>query len=227
MIVDDEQPSHQVLEQYILKSSQLTLVAKCRNALEAFAKLEQHTIDLIFLDIEMPLVNGLTFLRTLKHPPHVILTTAYSEHALEGFDLNVVDYLLKPYSFERFTKAVQKVKLLKDASENKSNVEITYLLIKEKGGLMKIAHSGIIYIEASGDYMKIVTQQGQHLVHLTMKSLEEDLPKDKFVRTHKSYIVALGQIKVLKTDSLLISGNVEIPVSANYKEIVENAFKSK
>ena len=227
MIVDDEQPSHQVLEQYILKSSQLTLVAKCRNALEAFAKMEQHTIDLIFLDIEMPLVNGLTFLRTLKHPPHVILTTAYSEHALEGFDLNVADYLLKPYSFERFTKAVQKVKLLKDASENKSNVEITYLLIKEKGGLMKIAHQDLIYIEASGDYMKIVTQQGQHLVHLTMKSLEEDLPKDKFVRTHKSYIVALGQIKVLKTDSLLISGNVEIPVSANYKEIVENAFKSK
>ncbi|MFT3827010.1 MAG: LytTR family DNA-binding domain-containing protein [Chitinophagaceae bacterium] len=230
LIADDELIAHQILEQYIMQTPGLTLVAKCRNALEAFSKLEQHAIDLIFLDIEMPLVNGVAFLRTLNvpNPPKVIFTTAYAEYALEGYELGVVDYLLKPFSFDRFTKAVEKARLaLNKPAEQKAPAEETgFLVIKEKGGLMKIAYDEILYVEASRDYMKIVTTLRQHLVHLTMKKLEELLPVDKFIRTHKSYIVSLAQIRQLKPDNLLLSNNISIPVSVNYKEEVVARFTS-
>ena len=230
LIADDELIAHQILEQYIMQTPGLTLVAKCRNALEAFAKLEQHSIDLVFLDIEMPLVNGVAFLRTLNipNPPKVIFTTAYAEYALEGYELNVVDYLLKPFSFERFTKAVEKAKqsLQKLAEIQTPPEDNNYLVIKEKGGLMKIPYHEILYIEASRDYMKIVTIVRQYLVHLTMKKLEELLPVERFIRTHKGYIVALAQIKQLKSDNLLLSNNVSIPVSINYKEEVVARFSS-
>ncbi|MFL9485625.1 LytR/AlgR family response regulator transcription factor [Chitinophagaceae bacterium LWZ2-11] len=228
MIADDELPAHDILENYILRTEGLTLVAKCRNALEAFAKLEQQSIDLIFLDIEMPLVNGVTFLKTLTDPPKVIFTTAYSNYALDGYELNVVDYLLKPFSYDRFTKAVNKVKqslgstIEKQETGDDSNA---FLMIKEREGLIKIAYDDIIYIEASKDYMKVFTPSKQYLVHLTMKKLEEDLPKEKFVRAHKSYIVALKQIKLLKPDSLLLADNIDIPVSSNYKDAVMESFK--
>jgi two-component system response regulator LytT len=227
LIADDELMAHQILEQYIVQTPGLVLIAKCRNALEAFAKLEQHAIDLIFLDIEMPLVNGITFLKTLTNPPKVIFTTAYTDYALQGFELNVVDYLLKPFSYERFDKAIEKVKQsLQPAATVKDMEEAGhYLLAKEKEGLMKIAYDDIYYIEASRDYMKIFTASGQHLVHFTMKKLEELLPGDKFIRTHKSFIVALKQIKLLKPDNIVLMNKVNIPVSGNYSEMVMGKFK--
>jgi len=226
LIADDELMAHQILEQYILQTPGLLLVAKCRNALEAFAKLEQHAIDLIFLDIEMPLVNGITFLKTLTSPPRVIFTTAYANYALEGYDLNVTDYLLKPFSYDRFVKAVDKVKqLLQPAvAQPAGRADNEFLLIKEKEGLMKIAFADIIHIEASRDYMKVFTQTGHYLVHQTMKKLEELLPGDRFVRTHKSFIVAIGQIKLLKPDGVVLMNKVEVPVSANYAEGVKEKF---
>ena len=227
LIADDELMAHQILEQYILQTPGLLLVAKCRNALEAFAKLEQHAIDLIFLDIEMPLVNGIAFLKMLTNPPKVIFTTAYADYALEGYDLNVTDYLLKPFSYARFVKAVDKVKQLLQppAGPTETNDENDYLLVKEKEGLMKIAHADIYYIEASRDYMKIFTANGHHLVHLTMKKLEELLPASQFIRTHKSFIVALRQIKSLKPDNIVLANKVNVPVSANYTEMVMERFK--
>lgn len=227
LIADDELMAHQILEQYILQTPDLVLVAKCRNALEAFAKLEQHAIDLIFLDIEMPLVNGITFLKTLSNPPKVIFTTAYANYALEGYDLNVTDYLLKPFSYDRFLKAVEKVKQLLQppASAAMTTDDQEYLLVKEKDGLMKIAHSDIFYIEASRDYMKIFTAHGHHLVHLTMKKLEELLPASEFVRTHKSFIVALRHIRSLKPDNIVLANKVNVPVSAGYSEQVMERFK--
>lgn len=227
LIADDELIAHQILEQYILQTPGLLLVAKCRNALEAFAKLEQHTIDLIFLDIEMPLVNGITFLKTLSNPPRVIFTTAYANYALEGYDLNVTDYLLKPFSYERFSKAIDKVRqlLYTHPGNTEASDEQDYLLIKEKEGLMKIAHADIVYVEASRDYMKIFTVQGSHLVHLTMKKLEELLPASQFVRTHKSFMVALRQIKSLKPDNVVLANKVNVPVSAGYSEQVMERFK--
>jgi len=225
LIADDEVMAHQILEQYIMQTPGLLLIAKCRNALEAFAKLEQHAIDLIFLDIEMPLVTGITFLKTLTNPPKVIFTTAYADYALESYELNVVDYLLKPFSYERFNKAVEKVKQLTVQNIHTPD-ERRYLVIKEKEGLLKIPYEEVLYIEASKDYMKIFTTSRQYLTHLTMKKLEELLPAQLFIRTHKSFIVALKQIKLLKTDSLVLANNATIPVSLSYKEEVMRKFRS-
>lgn len=227
LICDDELIAHQILEAYILRTPGLVLVAKCRNALEAFAKLEQQSIDLIFLDIEMPLVNGINFLKTLTDPPKVIFTTAYAEHALESYELNAVDYLLKPFSPERFAKAIEKARALigHTGAPEKGNDEGA-LMIKEKEGLIRVKHDQILYIEASKDYMKIVTADKPYLVHITMKKLEESLPAEQFVRTHKSYMVALKAIRLLKPDELVLTNNAVIPVSVNYRELVTEKFKA-
>jgi DNA-binding LytR/AlgR family response regulator len=230
LIVDDEIIAHQILEHYITQSPDLTLVAKCRNALEAFAMLEKHQIDLIFLDIEMPLVNGLSFLKTLTTRPAVILTTAYAEYALEGYELDVVDYLLKPFSSSRFTKAVDKLRARLSPQEPTQNTTQTsptltgHLVIKERSGLIKVSYEDIIAIEASRDYMKIITPAQPHLVHITMRQLEEELPPSHFVRTHKSYIVSIPHVRIVRTESVLLSNNTEIPVSPNYKERLLAAF---
>ncbi|PZR25237.1 MAG: DNA-binding response regulator [Citrobacter freundii] len=225
LITDDEVIAQQILEKYILQTDGLTLVAKCRNAMEAFAKLEQHQIDLMFLDIEMPLVNGVAFLKTLTNPPKVIFTTAYAEYALQGYELNVVDYLLKPFSYDRFLQAVNKVKQIvpvPDQDETRDGVE--HLVIKEKEGLLKIPFADILYIEGSRDYMKIYTTGRQYLVHLTMKKLEEILPSTQFIRTHKSYIVSLNKIRAVRTAELVLGEQTIIPVSPNYKEQVVKSF---
>lgn len=229
LIADDEVIAHQILEQYILQTPGLVLVGNCRNALEVYSRLEQQPVDLLFLDIEMPLLNGINFLKTLSAPPKVILTTAYAAYALEGYELNVVDYLLKPFSFERFSKAVDKVQVQPLATVVPvvaSLVEKASLLIKEKEGWLKIAHADILYIEASRDYMKIFTAERQYLTHLTMKRLEEVLPAGEFVRTHKSYMVALGQIRSVKTDNLLLGNEVNIPVSDSYRAEVMERFRN-
>lgn len=224
LIVDDEQIAQQIVEQYIMKTPELTLVAKCRNALEAFAKLEQHSIDLIFLDIEMPLVNGLTFLQTLTKPPKVIFTTAYLNYAVQAFDLDVIDYLLKPFSYERFLKAVKKMK--ESAVVATENNHDGHLLVKEKGGLIKVPYSQIIFIKASKDYVKIVTSDQQYLASFTMKNLEEQLPSGKFVRIHKSYIAGLRHIKMIKTDEVIMEASHVLPLSINYKENLLTVFRS-
>jgi DNA-binding LytR/AlgR family response regulator len=225
LIADDEVIAHQILEQYILRTEGLTLVAKCRNALEAFARLQQQKVDLIFLDIEMPLVNGIQFLKTLPDPPGVILTTAYAEYALQGYELNVVDYLLKPFSYERFAQAIGKVRVsgMGDAPPVVAP-EANFLLVKEKEGLLKIAYTDICYIEGSGDYMKIITAERRYLVHLTMKRLVELLPPELFIRTHKSYIVSVPRIRVVRTGELVMADQRVIPVSDHYKEEVARRF---
>jgi DNA-binding LytR/AlgR family response regulator len=236
LIADDEVIAHQILEQYILQTEGLTLVAKCRNAMEAFAKLQQHKVDLIFLDIDMPLVNGITFLKTLSDPPRVIFTTAYAEYALQGYELNVVDYLLKPFSYQRFFQAVGKVKALTTfhssdpagapgpANQENPGPGGEHLVVKEKEGFLKIAFADILYIEGSRDYVRIVTGARRHLVHLTMRRLEELLPAGKFIRTHKSYIVAVGKIRIVRTGELVLSDLQVIPVSGHYKEDVLKSF---
>jgi two-component system, LytTR family, response regulator LytT len=225
LITDDEVIAQQILEKYILQTEGLTLVAKCRNAMEAFAKLEQHQVDLIFLDIEMPLVNGVAFLKTLTNPPRVIFTTAYADYALQGYELNVVDYLLKPFSYDRFLQAVNKVKqALPVASQDGVTESAEHLIVKEKEGLLKIPFAEIVYIEASRDYMKIFTPGRQYLVHLTMKKLEEILPPAKFIRTHKSYIVSLSKIRAVRPAELVMGDQMVIPISPNFKEQVMKSF---
>lgn len=225
LIVDDELIAQQIVEQYILQTPGLALVAKSRNALEAFAKLEQHPIDLMFLDIEMPLVNGLSFLRTLTNRPRVIFTTAYPDYAVHAFDLDVVDYLLKPFSYERFLKAVAKVNLVSPPDEETESKE-GHLLVKEKGGLIKIPYSRIIYIQAAKDYVKIVTKEQQYLGSFTMKGLEDSLPAGMFIRIHKSFIVALEQVKMIKADTVITAEKHSLPLSVNYKENLLALFRS-
>lgn len=227
LIVDDEVIAHQILEQYILRTEGLTLMGKCRNAIEAMAKMEQHQVDLVFLDIEMPLVNGINFLKALTAPPKVIFTTAYAEYALQGYELNVVDYLLKPFSYDRFAQAVNKIKQQLPAAakeEEKNEDQPEHLIVKEKEGLLKIAYADILYIEGSRDYMKIVTQGRQYLIHLTMKKLEALLPVSRFIRTHKSYIVSVPHIRVVRPNEVMLTNQQLIPVSVNYKEQVVKSF---
>lgn len=227
LIVDDEVIAHQILEQYIIQTEGLTLIGKCRNAIEAMARMEQQQADLIFLDIEMPLVTGITFLKALTRPPKVIFTTAYAEYALQGYELNVVDYLLKPFSYDRFAQAVQKVKQQLEPVKEVTAPEPAaqeYLMVKEKDGLLKVPFAEILFIEGSRDYMKIVTAQKQYLLHMTMKKLEELLPPARFVRTHKSYIVSVADIKIVKPAELLLANMQAIPISPNYKEQVMQCF---
>ena len=213
LIVDDEAIARQILEQYVLQTPGLSLLGTCRNAMEAFTKLGQYEVDLLFLDIEMPLVNGLDFIRKLANPPKVILTTAYPQYAVDAFALNAVDYLLKPFSLERFQQAVEKVK-----SYPKPDGEAPHLMIRENNSLIKLTQQDIIYLKASKDYVKIITTIKTHLISSTMKSLEETLPPTQFVRIHKSYIVNLRQIQAIKPAEVIMSNKEVLPVSPNFKE---------
>lgn len=225
IIVDDEPLAQEVLENYVQRiGGELNLVKKCNNALDAFQSLHNERIDLLFLDIQMPVIDGLSFLKSLKNPPAVILTTAYPNHAIEGFDLDVVDYLLKPISFERFLKAVNKVieqrKVMSNAEGNTD-----YMFVKVDSKLVKINYADIIYIEGMKDYLKIFVKERPLVVHQTMKKIEDLLPRNKFIRVHKSYIVAISAVNSIVGNFIEINGK-EIPIGANYKEhLLKLVFK--
>jgi len=221
IIVDDEQLVRDLLEDNIRQIPFLQLVNTCKNALEAADVLQTEKVDLIFLDIQMARLNGLQFLQSLNEPPLVILVTAYEKYALEGFDLNVVDYVLKPFSFERLLKAINranelfKLKQIKAVSTNKApdffvNAEYT---------LVKIVVSDIEYIEGLKDYIKIHLSSSPKpvLTHMTIKAIEEKLPSGAFIRTHKSFLAAAGKITTVKRDFVCIKEK-EIPIGEFYKE---------
>lgn len=229
LIIDDEPLAQDVLETYISKFPQINLVAKCLNAIEANEWMKSHSIDLIFLDIQMPMISGIDFLKTLKNPPLVIITTAYPNHALEGFELNVLDYLLKPISMERFIKAINKAFDLhqlqrKNQTQEKVNTEKEpedYFFVKADKKLIKINHNEIIYIEGLKDYV-IIRMENQRVITLqTMKSLEEKLPILKFKRIHRSYIVNIDQINAILGNMVeVLEKNVPklLPVGKNYRD---------
>lgn len=240
LIVDDEPLAQEVLAAHIAKIPSLNLVQKCGNAMEAFEALHKNTIDLIFLDINMPVVSGLNFLRSLKDPPAVILTTAYTEYAMEGYELDVVDYLLKPVPFDRFFKAVKKasqhlnhqgrnVPALAEESithipqavtqPNPVSIEKNYFFIKADGKLIKVNYADIKFIEGMKDYLKIHTTANAIVTHHTMKAMEEQLPSSKFMRVHKSYIIALNAIKSIEGNIIhLDMDKAEVPLGSSFKE---------
>lgn len=221
LVVDDERLVRELLEDNIRQIPYLQLAGSCKNALEAAEILQNTVIDLLFLDIRMPRLNGLQFLQSLQNPPLVILVTAYEQYALEGFDLNVVDYLLKPFSFERFVKACNRAHDLfglrnKDkqviaASPEEFFVHVEYTLVK-------IVISDISYVEGLKDYIKIhlTSSSKPVLTRMSMKAIEEKLPAAGFVRAHKSFLVAVRKITAIKRDMVCI-GNVEIPIGETYK----------
>ena len=220
MIVDDEPIARNILESYVAKLPILNLAKVCSNAMEAYEGLHEFKIDLLFLDIQMPIISGLDFLRSLRNPPQVIFTTAYSKFALEGYELNLVDYLLKPITFERFNQAIQK--FTERAERNIGSRAIqnelpNYTFIKHDAGLVRVNYEEVNYIMADKDYCTIYFTSGKKLlVSMHLKLLEGILPDNWLVRVHRSYIVNVRKIKLIKGNFMEIN-NTEIPIGANYK----------
>ena len=222
--VDDERLVLDLLASDIEKVPFLHLVAKCKNAMEASAVLHSGKIDLIFLDIQMPGLSGLEFIRTLQNPPMVIFVTAYKDHAFDGFDLNAVDYLLKPVSFQRFLKACNKAYdlfNLKNEHEQKEG-QLDYFFANVEYNLIKVSIPEILYAEGMKDYIKIFISSSPKpiITKMSIKALEEKLEQRRFARVHKSYIVAADKITAIKRDLIYI-GTIELPLSANYKAGLE------
>ena len=218
LIVDDEPLARQLMESHVRQVKSLQMVGSCETAMEAFEVLHREQVDLLFLDIQMPGITGLNFLKSLKHPPRVIFTTAYMEYAVEAFELDAVDYLLKPITFERSFKAVQKIERQRDASMiPKAQFPDGAIFIKVNKRLLRIAYPDIYYIEASGDYIKVVTPTGAHTSYSTLNKIEELLPEQQFMRIHKSFIINLQHIKFVE-GSIVRVLDKELPVGVTYRE---------
>ena len=226
LIVDDEPPAHVVLERYIEKIERLTLQGHCYNALNALNFLHQHPVDLLFLDIDMPELSGLELLTALKNPPRVILTTAYAEFALEGYEHGVVDYLLKPIRFERFIKAVDRLILPETELPLPpvANAVPTYLLLNISNARQKIDTADIVYVAAAGNYVQLhFPQQRPLLASETMSEMQKQLPH--FIRVHKSYLINVDYLSKLEGNRVYLQGGVEIPIGVSYKQSVLGYFK--
>jgi two-component system, LytTR family, response regulator LytT len=221
--IDDEPLAVKKISAYIQKTPFLELVAECRSAFEAMEIISDRSIQLIFIDINMPDLNGLEFVKSLSDKPYIVFTTAYSEYAVEGFQVDAADYLLKPITYSSFLKAANKVKNLIDLTANSQKESFrataSHLFVKSDYKLIRIELDDIKYIESQHEYIKI------HLINcppvmtqLSMKSIEEQLPSDRFMRVHRSYIVNLKRISVVERNRIVFDGKVYIPVSDQYKE---------
>jgi DNA-binding LytR/AlgR family response regulator len=227
LIIDDEPLAQRVIERYAEKVPFIEIVCKCNNAIEAIEILHNQKIDVIFLDINMPRLTGMEFLKSLKSPPLVIITTAYAEYAVEGFDMNVVDYLMKPFSFERFLKAIQKTEDMLDKSESlplkiqeTENAGEDFIFIKSSRKTYKIHLKEILYIEALGDYVKIHLQDKMIVSYQSLKNIENLLPPRQFPRIHKSFIISLSKTEVIEGNQVKIRDKM-IPIGTNYKSEFE------
>lgn len=222
--IDDEPLALELLEDNIAKIPFLQLVAACENPLQALHILEEQEVDLVFLDIQMPGLTGLQFIRSLARKPLFILITAYEKYALEGFDLDVVDYLVKPVSLDRFIKACNKARELHELRNKKGTVAnnaADYFFVNADYSLIKILYTDVLWIESLKDYVKINLKSSSKPVvtRMSMKQLEEDLPPERFIRVHKSYIISKDQVTIIRKNSIFI-GPMEIPVGENYRDTI-------
>jgi two-component system LytT family response regulator len=228
LIVDDEPLAREVIGRFVSRVPSLRLVTECENALQAMAVIQQQEIDLAFVDIRMPELLGTDFIKILSHPPRIILTTAYPEYALEGYDLDVVDYLLKPIQFERFLKAIDKAALQigqatppnpdgpQRTPEDKND---SYLYFRTDRKMVKVMLDEIVYIEGMKNYIKIITTTGVVITKNSMAAIEAMLPESSFIRTHRSYIVSKSKIRSF-TGELIEIGKTEIPIGKLFKNNV-------
>lgn len=225
IIVEDEPLAAEVLTDYIRQTPFLELKGICSDAIYALELLQRQPIDLIFLDIHLPKLRGYDFIRTLKNQPQIIITTAYREYALEGYELNVVDYLLKPISFNRFLAAINKVRKNIDPAQNQlarqpvGELEPPYLLINVNKKRVKIELSEILYIESKKEYISIVTRQQAYLTKYALGDIDQQLDKARFLRVHRSFIVARDKIKAFNATEVEING-IQLPIGRSYKELV-------
>ena len=228
LIVDDERPALKLLEAYIAKLPHLSLLASCENAMQAIAALQNNKVDLLFLDIQMPELTGLELLKVLKDKPPVIMTTAYREFAVDGFALDVTDYLVKPFSFDRFVQATNKatewIKLKQtplntnQASEKPSQTTINdHFFVRTNYKMEKVIFDEILYIESMREYVSIHTKDRRFVVNKSMNSMEEELPRGQFMRVHRSFIVGLPHIETVNGNMINI-GDKKIGVGASYRK---------
>ena len=218
IIVDDNKMARMALKQLVSQMQNLELVAECTNAIEAIASLYNGPVDLLLLDIEMPEMSGIDLIKKLGNKrPLIIFTTAKKDYAAEAFELNVVDYLIKPITLSRFTQAIDKANEALESNKEEVKVEEQgFVFVKDNGVLNRISIDDILFLEAMGDYVKVHTPQKFHVVHATLKSIEEKLPTSKFVRVHRSYIVAINKIDYIQEGTISI-GKTTIPVADTHK----------
>jgi DNA-binding LytR/AlgR family response regulator len=231
IIVDDEPLVRELIEDNIGQVPFLELIKSCKSGLEALEILQDEQIDIIFLDIQMPRLNGMQFLQSLDHPPLVIMVTAYEKYAVESFNLQVADYILKPFSFERFLKACNRAAelfRLKNAAVASETLKSNYFFVNVEYTLVKIVVDDIDYIEGLKDYIKIYVSSKPKpvLTRMSLKSIEAKLPVCTFIRTHKSFLVAISKITTIKRDFVCI-GTTEIPVSETFRENINQVLKSR
>jgi DNA-binding LytR/AlgR family response regulator len=234
LAVDDEPPALQVIEKYIAAVPVLELKTSVNNAVDALSILQNNKIDLIFIDIQMPQLLGTDFMRSLINPPKVIFTTAFRKYAVNGFELDAVDYLLKPISFERFLKAVNKVLRLNiTVNENDFSIKATqpntiadgFIYLRADRKNIKVNFDDILFIESLKDYIKVVTKDKTIVTKQAISSIEESLPNDLFIRTHRSFIISLKRIESFTPELIQIS-KYEIPVSRSYRHEVEKILQT-
>lgn len=221
LVVDDEPIARQGLLEHIHQIDFLNAVAECKDAVEAATWLQKTPVDLIFLDIQMPKLTGIDFLKNLSAPPLVIFTTAYPEYAIEGYELDVLDYLLKPISFSRFLKAALKAQDYLLKSKRGPLISDDYFFIKVNQKLEKIKMDDVLYIEGMNNYIIVHTRQKKHIAYLTFKGIEEKLPQHLFVRTHKSFLVAVNAIQTIDVNEVTLETGT-LPISKSYRdEVIE------
>lgn len=218
IIVDDEPAAHYVLTNYIRQNPELELVHQCYNGIEVMNYLRENPVDLMFLDIDMPEITGLELLKILPSQPKTILTTAYSEFALESYDYGVIDYLLKPIYFPRFLKSIER--FLSTQTERKTIASNLFISIKADGAVVDLDVRKILFAQSYGNYVKIFTSGRTYLASMTTNELEASLPTEQFLRVHKSYIVAFDKIEANERDTLVVNGQ-RIPVGITYRRELE------
>lgn len=227
--LDDEPLALDIIEAYVKKHPELNLIARCNNAEEASKVLNSQHIDLMFLDIQMPGVTGLNFVRSLKNKPLFMFTTAYSEYAIDGFELDAIDYLLKPIAYDRFEKAIEKAKeyytIKNNSGLTESDLENDFIFVKANQQLIKLAYGEILYVEAFADYVKIFLNDRKIVTLQTMKKMEAKLPSDIFSRVHRSFIVNRKALQSFSTSVCEVNGE-KIPVGKNYKNDFIKLMKS-
>jgi DNA-binding LytR/AlgR family response regulator len=226
LVIDDELPAREIIQKYIAGVDALELAGSCANAVEALSFLQSNTVELLFLDIQMPHILGTNFMRTLKSPPKVIFTTAYRKYAVEGFELDAVDYLLKPISFDRFLKSVNKILQVNlqinspsPAAENHAEPAQPFLYLRVDRKMVKVLFNDILYIEGLRDYVRIFTTSKTIVTKHLLATLEEMLPSDAFLRIHRSYIISISKIDSYNTDTIEIAKK-ELPIGRLFKHDV-------
>jgi len=230
IIVDDEPLARDVLVKYISDCPMLDLVSTCKSAFEALEVVKNNDVRIIFLDINMPKLSGLSMVRSMQNPPQIIFTTAYPEYAVEGFEVDAVDYLVKPFSFDRFMKAVNKAltreEYIKGPDNNGAEEAKKYFHVKAEGKLYQVEQNDILYFEALGDYVQVITMSKKLVTHDTMRNIEDNLPSRRFLRVHRSYIISLEKIEFVEGNRVKI-GEDFIPVGQSYKSNLESYLADK